>query len=520
MNSRHVALGVRLFVVAFLLGIAVLCSPPAMAQTDQWENTLPGTAGGGLAVSSQNPLVAYHSGYNGIWKTTDGGQSWTSISNGILTPYDNQAIWVSTKDDQIVYVSDYNHGWYRSIDGGNSWQNIFSSPAQSIPGWSVLAPSNDNVLYIHTYSTVYRSTNASKPKVKFQALDATCQGTIITAVDPKDPDIAYFIGNPSGATLKTTDGGKSCFQISPLRLTVRTEFGKGGRLYGFTQNPWAIYSSDDRGDHWTLRAGNGFPTGQDIWGFAVDPNDRDHLLVSATSYGIRESRDGGDSWSPLNSGYPIGSERSVILSYARPGTYYASTNGNGVWRYQSTRLSKGFDYPISDVYRPTREAGDADGWYVANSFGNDLAGSPCTAHIHPGDDWNRDDENDARQDVKAVADGKVFSIKKKIKVNGEVLGQGIAIVHPLLDGTSVYSVYIHVEVKPGLSKGDPVSRGEPIAMIADVQAINPHLHFEMRTSMGKDWYPNDDGCGYYADLTAMQNEGFIDPVGFIDANRP
>jgi len=43
-----------------------------------------------------------------------------------------------------------------------------------------------------------------------------------------------------------------------------------------------------------------------------------------------------------------------------------------------------------------------------------------------------------------------------------------------------------------------VTRGQPIATIAKTAAFGPHLHFEMRTSMKlSDWYPQDDGCGYY-----------------------
>lgn len=571
--------------------------------TNQWYSTLPNVSGGGFAASRQNPLAVFSSGYNGIWKSTNGGESWTQSSTNIPTPYDNQAIWVASDDDQILFVSHFNYGWYRSMDGGNSWQRIFTASAGSVPGWSALAPSNHDVLYIHTYSTVYRTINATSPNPAFQALDVSCQGTIITAVDPTNPDVAYFVGNPTGGVLKTVNGGQSCSQVSPLHMTVHTEFGNGGRLYGYTQNPWNIYTSDDGGSSWTQKAGNGFPTGQDIWGFAIDPADRNHLLVSATNHGIRESRDGGDNWTSLNNGYPIGTERSIMVGFDNPPTYYASTNGSGVWQYHylpplstvsghvslsdnsslggvlisdgmghqtttdssgnytlsglsdgtytltpsksnysfapvssqitvppnltlnfvATRLSNGFDYPIGDVYRPTRLKGDSDGRYVVNYFGNQLTNPPCSYQFHPGDDWNRDDEQDVSQPVKAVSDGTVVSIKNLQDKNHTKLGQGIAISHQMTDGSFVYSVYLHVDVGHGINKQTTVKRGDQIATIAQLKGsgLDPHLHFEIRTSFDpKDWYPNDDGCGYYLDLGSLLREGFIDPVDFIDGHRP
>lgn len=90
MKTRFLVTGARFIYVTVMLVLLLLGSSQANAQADQWENTLPGTAGGGLAVSRQNPRTAYHSGYNGIWKTTDGGATWTLASNGIPTPYESR----------------------------------------------------------------------------------------------------------------------------------------------------------------------------------------------------------------------------------------------------------------------------------------------------------------------------------------------------------------------------------------------------------------------------------------------
>ncbi len=187
----------------------------------------------------------------------------------------------------------------------------------------------------------------------------------------------------------------------------------------------------------------------------------------------------------------------------------------------------GFDYPI-DGNRPTAKQGDADGWYVANGFGPgsdppaDLAG--C---FHPGDDWNKEGTAtaDVGEVVKSVASGTVENIRT-VAANGDpnTYGYGIAISHQF-QGNTYYSMYLHVEPL-NFTTPRAITRGDPIATIKAITARSPHLHFEMRTFMNPQgqWYPTDDcnggGNGYYASLTKLYAAGFIDPIQFIDANRP
>lgn len=183
----------------------------------------------------------------------------------------------------------------------------------------------------------------------------------------------------------------------------------------------------------------------------------------------------------------------------------------------------GFDYPISDVNNPTRQRGDNDGWYVDNDFGR--CGFVWAGCCHPGDDWNKEGGStaDVGEVVKAVADGRIENIRDL-----GPLGWGIAISHQY-QGATYYSVYIHVLPRSDISDGQIVTRGQPIATIGSFSGVSPHLHFEMRTQMNPDgdWYPTDIDCdgdgrgdGYYPSLSAILSAGYIDPVEFIDANRP
>jgi len=191
------------------------------------------------------------------------------------------------------------------------------------------------------------------------------------------------------------------------------------------------------------------------------------------------------------------------------------------------QVADAFDYPVGQPRYLggtgyVSEDTDGDGWYNAQDFGvwnTDFGG------LHPGEDWNdeRGENSDVGAPVFVVANGEVWSMKDM-----GPLGEGLALKHTLPDGTEIYSVYVHIQVRDdiqqGLAMGLPVyvSRGEQIGTIADISPLSAHLHFEIRTAQvdPNDWYPHDNGNGYYPSEEALQADGFtVDPSSFIDAHR-
>jgi len=57
--------------------------------------------------------------------------------------------------------------------------------------------------------------------------------------------------------------------------------------------------------------------------------------------------------------------------------------------------------------------------------------------------------------------------------------------------------------------------------LANIESLSPHLHFEIRTVElePRNWYPHDNGNGYYSSEEALHMDGFtVDPSSFIDAH--
>jgi hypothetical protein len=120
-------------------------------------------------------------------------------------------------------------------------------------------------------------------------------------------------------------------------------------------------------------------------------------------------------------------------------------------------VADGFDYPVGTPRLQggtgyITQANDGDGWYNAQDwqvYNSEYGG------YHPGEDWNdeRGGSSDVNAPVCAIAKGGVIAIASN------VAGEGIAIEHTLPNGESIYSVYIHVAIKSGLSFGSDFGQG-------------------------------------------------------------
>lgn len=136
--------------------------------------------------------------------------------------------------------------------------------------------------------------------------------------------------------------------------------------------------------------------------------------------------------------------------------------------------SNGFDYPIN---------------YQPDNFGYRFLGEADSGAIHPGTDWNGQNDGSGDFPVYSVADGMI------VAVNRTAWG-GIIVIEHNYNGKTFYSQYGHViplEGLPNLSPDDndfnpiPIDKGQQIAVINPHPGPwNPHLHFEIRNSYHND----------------------------------
>jgi len=154
-------------------------SPDAATPGAVWTPLGPGNIGGrtrALLINPQDPNVMYAAGVSGgVWKTTNGGGSWTPIADVIgnitvssmaMEPGNANVIYVGTGEGVIVGEQDTlgdfrGAGIFKTTDGGANWTRLDGTRNENFfyVNDLVVSPNDRNRVYAATRTGVWRSTD-------------------------------------------------------------------------------------------------------------------------------------------------------------------------------------------------------------------------------------------------------------------------------------------------------------------------------------------------------------------------
>jgi photosystem II stability/assembly factor-like uncharacterized protein len=301
----------------------------------------------------QQPNVFYQGVVNGgVWKTTDYGRTWIPI-------FDDQptgsigAIAVAPSDPSIIYVGSgeglqrpdlsTGDGIYKSTDGGKTWTHLGLRDGQQIPQIAV-DPRDPNRLYVavlgHPYGPneergIYRSTDGGRSFQKMLGKDENTGG-IDVVLDPRDANTVYGVlwearqgpwengafSGPGSGLFKSTDGGTTWRPLTRGLPTFAEGLGRIGigiapsnpqRIFASVDagQRSGLYRSDDAGESWTKITEHPLVVsrGSDMAEVKVDPKNPD--IVYTASIVSWKSTDGGRTFNALR-GAPGGDDYQRI----------------------------------------------------------------------------------------------------------------------------------------------------------------------------------------------------------------
>jgi photosystem II stability/assembly factor-like uncharacterized protein len=397
-RTRVAAAASALLVLSSFTAAGVHFQAPSPEQIDpglfeglKWRSIGPIRGGRSQAVagSDARPLEYYFGATGGgVWKTTDGGQTWHAVTDKALKTSSVGAIAVAPSNPDIVYVGMgetelrgniiQGDGVYKSIDAGKTWTHSGLEPTQAISRIRV-HPSNPDVVYVAALGNpygrnpergIYRSKDGGKSwdRVLFRNERA---GAVDLAMDPKDPDVLYAAlwevyrtpfslssGGPGSGLFKTTDGGTTWTELTNTPGLPKPLWGKVGvavsgadsnRVYAIVEaKDGGVFLSDDGGASWRL-ANDDRRMRQRAFYYSriyADPQAKDTVYVLNTN--VYRSTDAGKTIKAVR--VPHGDNHDLWIAghdpkrmiNANDGGANVSVNGGESWTDQ--------DFPTAQLY--------------------------------------------------------------------------------------------------------------------------------------------------------------------------
>ncbi|HVZ50265.1 MAG TPA: glycosyl hydrolase, partial [Gemmatimonadaceae bacterium] len=310
----------------------------------RWRNVGP-FRGGRVDAIAGDPVdmfTAYFGAVNGgVWKTTNGGQTWRNITDGktdissvgaiAVAPSDPNVIYVGTGESQMREDLTYGTGMYRTTDGGQTWQSLGLGDTQQI-GAVRIDPNDPDRVFVagmgHAFGPnaergVFRTLDGGKTWKKVLFLNDST-GAIDISMDPSNPRILYaamwkFQRTPWGMNAgggrsglwKTTDGGDTWTELTFNPGIPRRLLGKIGvsvspanpqRVYAAIEAPdslTGVYRSDDGGAHWAAMSLDQKWSVRSFYYMAITADPKDENTVYMMNLSTWRSVDGGKTYTNL-----------------------------------------------------------------------------------------------------------------------------------------------------------------------------------------------------------------------------
>ena len=276
-----------------------------------------------LTVDPHDPRIVWAgtdpSGH--IYKSTDGGLTWTEKDNGITIEYDGlsfRGFTVDPRSSLIVYAmaetwefDNVQHGGvvYKTTDGGENWQVIWDGGIpSSLARYMWINPQDPDILYVST--------------------GIFDRGAVGAALDwDTNPDPFGGLG-----ILKSTDGGRSwrilnednglgILYIGSLYMHpedpdillaaagISVPEAAGQRLAAEGHSPLGIYRTTDGGETWTqVLEPSPERTSEVFLSVELCPSDPD-IAYAGSDFAFYRSQDAGLSWELVSGGRDLGAAR-------------------------------------------------------------------------------------------------------------------------------------------------------------------------------------------------------------------
>lgn len=322
-----------------------------------------------ILIDPSNPNIVYAGTNQGVYRSTDGGETWEP-RNGGLGGYGDLVISGIARhptNPDILYIATWGYGLFKSTDAGRNWTRLTDPLASGAQMMAAPPPGLPEVRaggYSYSWGMPeMEKTAPGKPiaprafgfprperdNVDLQGLPRNLSWTPVrrVAINPSNANEIYACIDAGEGLYRSTDGGNTWSRVNlgppagvitasartyvfaPSNSNIRyASFGSWDTSGGF-------YRTTDGGNTWTEVGGSTIT--RTVIAVAIHPTNPDIVLAGTAYGGLYRSTDGGNSWTLVSGGLKDDTFFSVAFAPSDPSIAYA---GGYNWVYISTNVGQ------------------------------------------------------------------------------------------------------------------------------------------------------------------------------------
>ncbi len=300
-------------------------------------------------------------GGNAAYRTVDGGATWTPMNTGLLT-IGVRAFAIDPTEPATVYAGG-EEGMFKSTDSGQTW--TYLNQEQPPPPFALATGAGSPAaIYSATFAGVYRSLDQGSTWTDLQlwmpiaslAIPADSPSTIYAAAAPN------FQGGVFTGVFRSTDGGDT-WTDTGMTEPVNALAASGSTVYATTSS--GVFKNVNGGG-WSA-VNTGLPP--EVSAMAVDPTDAS-VVYAGTSAGPFKTTSGGAEWFPIPDlvGLPVvalavaPSAPSTVFLLTPWGELGVSNDGGQSWSSAGTSPAGSLAFAIDPQVPTTLYLGGSRSW--------------------------------------------------------------------------------------------------------------------------------------------------------------